>query len=75
MLNEADRFQKDFCPDCNVQLEEVYFTEEEYKYDPNFQRYFKTGRKRIAIDYFICPRCLQKTIVDGDYKAIAWSII
>lgn len=57
------------CPDCEVELEPVWFTEEEYKTNM-FGHQYKTGRKRRAVDYLVCPCCLKKSCVDDSFDGL-----
>lgn len=57
-----------FCETCNIALTPVWFTEYEYNHGTNA----RTGRKRRALAYFVCERCLNKTITDDDYMAGSW---
>lgn len=61
-----------YCDCCGNELEPVYFREEETYFD-DFNRLIKTGRSRIAVDYLICPNCLERFIVDGDFGNGEWS--
>lgn len=56
------------CPECDIELEPVWFIEEEYKTECGIM--YKTGRKRRAVDYLICPCCLQKQCVDDSYDGV-----
>lgn len=53
------------CSNCGAELEAVWFTEEEYKTIQGTM--CKTGRKRRAVDYLICPICMQKECVDDSF--------
>lgn len=53
------------CSECGTPLEPVWFIEEEYKTINGCM--FKTDRKRRAVDYLICPCCLQKACVDNSF--------
>lgn len=53
------------CSECGTPLEPVWFTEEEYKTVNGC--IFKTGRKRRAVDYLVCPNCFHKEIVDNSF--------
>lgn len=59
------------CKDCGVKLEPIYFREKE-SYLDSYGHYIETGRSRIAVDYLICPECLKKFIVDGDFGNGEW---
>lgn len=53
------------CNKCGVKLKPIYFIEEEEKlYEGT---YIKTGRVRKAVDYLICPYCLDKFTVDDSF--------
>ena len=54
------------CRRCDVPLEAVWFTEEEYV-TTNDGHMYKTGRKRKAVDYLICPLCLKVECVDDSF--------
>lgn len=53
------------CEDCGVELEPVWFIEEEYRTVNGSM--WRTGRKRRAVDYLICPVCLVKHCVDDTF--------
>lgn len=57
------------CNECGVEYEPVWFTEEEYVTSGGIM--VRTGRKRRAVDYLICPCCLKKQCVDDSYDG-AW---
>ena len=57
------------CSECGVEYEPVWFTEDEYEIIGGSR--FKTGRKRRAVDYLICPCCLNKHCVDDSFDG-AW---
>ena len=59
------------CEDCEVRLEPVYFRERE-SYIDSYGHLIWTGRSRIAVDYLICPICLKRFIVDGDFGNGDW---
>ena len=53
------------CSVCGESLEAVWFIEEEYN---TFEgRMYKTGRKRRAIDYLVCPECDHKECIDDSF--------
>lgn len=56
------------CEDCGVELEAVWFTEYEYR-TINGSMY-RTGRYRNAVDYLICPMCLNKQCVDDSFDGL-----
>ncbi len=53
------------CNVCGVELEPIYFIEEEEKLYEN--TYTKTGRVRTAVDYLLCPCCGEKHIVSDSF--------
>lgn len=53
------------CSNCGAELEAVWFTEYEYKTNQGIM--YKTGRKRRAVDYLICPICMRKECVDDSF--------
>ena len=53
------------CSECGCTMEPVFFTEDEYKTSNG--SLYKTGRKRLAVDYLICPCCLTKECVDDSF--------
>ena len=53
------------CSDCNCELEAVWFEEEEIKME--YGLLIKTGRKRNAVDYLVCPCCLNRYCVDDSF--------
>ena len=53
------------CCRCDAPLQPVWFTEEEYR--TKYGHMYKTGRKRSAVDYLICPVCLHKECVDDSF--------
>lgn len=53
------------CSKCNIPLDPVWFTETEYNVEYGIRH--KTGRKRKAVDYLICPNCLSKVCVDDSF--------
>lgn len=53
------------CVFCECALEPVWFIEEEYKTAHGCL--YKTGRKRMAIDYLVCPACLSRHPVDDTF--------
>ena len=53
------------CKDCNIDLEPVWFEEEEYKIE--YGRKYRTGRKRKAVSHLICPYCMKKYVVDDSF--------
>jgi len=53
------------CPECGADMEAVWFIDEEYKTMYGMQ--YKTGRKRRAVDYLVCPMCFTKECVDDSY--------
>lgn len=57
------------CDDCGVELEAVWFMEKEFRTVNSFM--IRTGRKRRAVDYLICPCCLKKQCVNDSYDG-AW---
>ena len=57
------------CNSCLVELEPIWYTEEQEKLDLDFKSYVKTGKTRIAISHLICPCCLKNVAVDGEYCA------
>ena len=59
------------CKDCGVRLEPIYFREKEFYID-SYGDWIKTGRSRIAVDYLICPVCLERYIVDRDFENGEW---
>lgn len=59
------------CPDCNTELEPVYFTEEERTVFEKAN--VKTGRVREAVDYLLCPLCGTRFIVDDSFDT-SWHI-
>lgn len=65
------RFTNDFgqCSYCGANLEPVYFIEEETKIECGVL--YKTGRKRRAVNYLVCPICLHKECVDDTFDG-AW---
>lgn len=54
------------CPYCGYPLSAVWFTEDEVK-TSSFGAPYKTGRKRLAVDYLICDVCLKKQCVDDSF--------
>jgi hypothetical protein len=68
-MNTADSIYGN-CTICGGALEPVWFLEPEYK---TFQgQLFKTGRKRMAVNYLQCMCCLKKESVDDDFCAGPW---
>lgn len=55
------------CEECYSDLEAVWFIDEEMD-----EYGHKTGRKRHAVDYLICPYCLDKYCVDDSYDSGWW---
>ena len=53
------------CKDCKTELQPVWFTQEEKKTENGIM--WKTGRKRKAVDYLICPYCGRKECVDDSF--------
>ena len=53
------------CENCGTDLEAVWFEEEEYETAHGVR--YKTGRKRRAVDYLICPICLERECVDDSF--------
>lgn len=53
------------CSSCSTPLEAVWFTEYEYKTADGIM--YKTGRKRRAVDYLVCPECDKHTCVDDSF--------
>lgn len=53
------------CPKCGAFLEAVWFIEDEYKTLQGML--FKTGRKRRAVDFLVCPYCDHKECVDDSF--------
>lgn len=64
MANEKVNFGD--CPECGYPLEAVWFTEDEYKIT-DFGAMYRTGRKRRAVDYLLCPWCGKKQCVDDTF--------
>lgn len=58
------------CCECGTSLEPIWFIEEEHKVE--YGCMYKTGRKRRAVDYLICPYCLHKECVDDSFDG-DWS--
>jgi len=58
------------CSECNGQLYPEWYVEEEYKIDRG--RLWKTGRKRLNINFLCCGVCMKKETVDGDTFAKEW---
>lgn len=58
------------CEKCLEKLEAVYFIEEEYQVING--NLIKTGRKRRAVDYLICPDCLARYCVDDTFDEPWW---
>lgn len=58
------------CCKCGTSLEPIWFIEEENKVE--YGCMYKTGRKRRAVDYLICPYCLHKECVDDSFDG-DWS--
>ena len=50
------------CDVCGADLIPVFFEDKEIVKEYGVE--FKTGRKRIAVDYLQCPNCLKKYTVD-----------
>ena len=44
------------CEDCGTQMEPVWFTDRR-----------NDGKRRLAVDYLICPCCLTKQCVDDSF--------
>lgn len=61
------------CENCKVKLEPVYFRERE-SYIDSYGHLVWTGRSRRAIDYLVCPVCLKRYIVDGEFGNGSWYI-
>lgn len=61
-----------FCERCGTELEPVYFREEE-SYIDEYGHLMRTGRTRRAVDYLVCPNCLKRYIVDGDFGNGEWT--
>ncbi len=54
------------CPNCGFQLEPgEWFTEEEEEVRHGIR--IKTGRKRLALAYLICPSCGHKETIDDTF--------
>lgn len=58
------------CCECGTSLEPIWFIEEEHKVE--YGCMYKTGRKRRAVAYLICPYCLHKECVDDSFDG-DWS--
>ena len=56
------------CSNCDVDLEPVYFTEDEYETTFNGVQY-KTGRKRRAVSHLVCPACFVHVTVDDSFDS------
>lgn len=65
----TDNSEYGYCDECDVILEPVWFIEEEYITSGGIM--CRTGRKRRAVDYLICPCCLKKQCVDESFDG-AW---
>ena len=46
-------------------MEAVWFIDEEYKTMQGMM--YKTGRKRQAVDYLVCPVCYKRECVDDSF--------
>ena len=53
------------CPECGADMEAVWFIDEEYKTMQGMM--YKTGRKRQAVDYLVCPICYTRECVDDSF--------
>lgn len=53
------------CPECGADMEAVWFIDEEYKTMQGMM--YKTGRKRQAVDYLVCPVCYKRECVDDSF--------
>jgi ribosomal protein L40E len=53
------------CAECGADLEPVWFEEEEIETMHGIM--YKTGRKRRAVDYLICPICFARECVDNSF--------
>ena len=60
------------CCECGTPLEPIWFIQDEYNTIDGCM--YKTGRKRRAIDYLICPYCLCKECVDDSFDE-SWSYV
>ena len=58
------------CPECGEQMSPVWFEEEETVLEDG--HYYRTGRKRDAVDYLTCPYCFHNECVDGDFMGGPW---
>lgn len=61
------------CPHCDAVMEAMWFTEHEHKkaYVDGYTTIYKTGRKRLNVDYIYCPECDYQSTVDDTY-AMEW---
>lgn len=55
-----------YCDICKCPLEPIWFVEEEYTID-KYKNQIKTGRKKHAVDYLICPNCLKRYCIDDSF--------
>lgn len=53
------------CEQCGIELEPVWFTEEETKVSNGIM--IHTGRKRRACSHLVCPQCLKNYAVDDSF--------
>lgn len=61
-IDDNNNIDYGICDQCNYPLKPIWFIEKEYK--TNHGHEYPTGRVRKAVDYLICPSCLEKYCID-----------